>query len=293
MIAVTGASGRLGRLTVRRLLDHVDAAGVTALSRTPDAIADLPVSRRRADFDTPDTLPRAFDGAERLLIISTNVLDPTGRRIRQHTNAVRAAARAGVGHITYVSISRADDPDNPAAMAADHRATELALAASGVPYTVLRNNLYTQLILMGLEGTLATGLLLDNSGHGSIAYVTREDCAAVAAGVLAQGGYEGRRLEVTGPHALTLTDVAALITEFSGVAVRYVPITDEQTVRELVAHGMPVPTARQFATIGTSIRRGYTGAVSTTVEQVTGRPAVSVAQYLAAALGVVDARPDR
>ena len=288
MIAVTGASGQLGRLTVRRLLEHVDAARVVALTRTPDGIDDLPVARRRADFDIPETLARAFDGAERLLIISTNVFDSTGRRIRQHANAVRAAVRAGVGHVVYLSISRADDPGNPAAVADDHRVTELVLASSGLPYTVLRNNLYTQLILMGIDVTLATGRLLDNSGDGAIAYVTREDCAAVAAAVLAAGGYEGQRLEVTGPNALTLADVAALISEFTGVSVRYVPITDEETARELVAHGMPAPAARRFATIGTSIRRGFTGTVTSTVARITGRRPVSVAEFLATALGVTD-----
>jgi NAD(P)H dehydrogenase (quinone) len=288
MIALTGASGQLGRLTARSLLDHVDAARVVALSRTPEALADLAVARRAADFDAPDTLVRAFDGVDRLLIIGTNVLDATGRRIRQHTNAVRAAARAGVGHIIYISISRADDPGNPAAMAADHRATELALADSGVPYTVLRNNLYTQLILVGLDIPLSTGLLVDNNGYGASAYVTREDCAAVAATVLAHGGYEGQRMEVTGPTALTLSDVAALISEFSGLPVQYVPISDEQTVIELVAHGMPAPLARRFATIGTAVRRGYTSTVTDTVKQVTGRAAVSVAEFLATAFAVVD-----
>lgn len=287
MIALTGASGQLGRLTARRLLDHVDAARVVALSRTPEALADLAVASRAADFDTPDTLVRAFGGIDRLLIISTNVFDATGRRIRQHTNAVRAAARAGVGHVIYTSISRADDPRNPAAVAADHRATELALADSGVPYTVLRNNLYAQLILMGLEATLNSGLLVDNNGHGASAYVTREDCAAVAATVLAHGGYQGQRLEVTGPVALTLTDVAALISEFSGLPVRYLPISDEETVIGLVAHGMPAPLARQFATIGASVRHGYTSTVTNTVKQITGQAAVSVAEFLAATFAVV------
>lgn len=280
MIALTGASGQLGRLTARRLLDHVDAARVVALTRTPEAIAGLGVARRLADFDEPAALVRAFDGVERLLIVSTNVLDTTGRRIRQHTNAVRAAARAGVGHIIYTSISRAGDPGNPAAVAADHRATEAALADSGVPYTVLRNYVYTHLIVMGLDVTLSTGLLMDNNGHGACAYVTREDCAAVAATVLARGGYQGQRLEVTGPVALTLADVAALITEFSGIPVRYVPVSDEQIVTDLTANGMPAPLARQFATIGTSIRNGYAGKVTDTVKQITGRAAVSPAEFL-------------
>ncbi|MDT5036317.1 MAG: hypothetical protein QOE03_1502, partial [Micromonosporaceae bacterium] len=174
------------------------------------------------------------------------------------------------------------DPAHPAAVAADHRATETALAESGLAYTVLGNSMYTQLIPMGLDVMLATGMLLDNSDDGATSYVTREDCAAVAAAVLAGGGYEGQRLEVTGPRAVTQAEIAALITEFTGIRVRYRPITDEQTVGDLVAHGMPEPQARLFATIGTSTRNGYTRVVTDVVERITGRRATSVAEFLAA-----------
>jgi NAD(P)H dehydrogenase (quinone) len=295
MIAVTGASGQLGRLTVRMLLERVDAARVVALSRTPEAIAELGVATRMADFDDPDSLVTAFDGAERLLLISTNVFDPAGRRVQHEADAVRAAVKAGVGHVLYTSIACAGDPAHPAAVAADHRATEAALAESGLAYTVLRNSMYTQLILLGLDVVLATGMLLDNSGDGATSYVTREDCAAVAARVLAHGGHEGQRLEVTGPRAVTLAEVAALITELSGVMVRYVPITDDETVADLVAYGMAEPAARMFATIGKSTRDGYTNVVTDVVQRITGREPTSVAQFLAAhfVAGVLDRRPGR
>jgi NAD(P)H dehydrogenase (quinone) len=287
MFAVTGASGRLGRLVVRMLLQHVDAASVLALSRRPGAGRELGVASRLADFDDPDTLRYAFDGVERLMIISTNnILDPTGRRIRQHDNAVRAAARAGVGHVVYSSLSRADDPAHPAVVAADHRATETTLAECGLPHTILGNSMYTELLLMGLDATLAGGLLLDNCGSGASAYVSRADCAAVAAAVLAGGVHVGQRLDVTGPQALTQWEIAALITEFSGVPVRYVPITDEETVAGLMAHGMQETTAQQFATMGRSIREGYTSTVTDVVERTTGRRATSIADFLAAAFEV-------
>jgi NAD(P)H dehydrogenase (quinone) len=282
MIAVSGASGQLGRLTVRLLLERVDAGRVVALSRTPQAVADLGVATREADFDDPVGLVRAFDGAERLLLISTNAFGTSDRGVRQHANAVRAAVEAGVGHVLYTSIPRAGDPTHPAAVAAEHRASEDLLAASGLTYTMLRNSTYTQLILMGIEVVLETGRFLDNSGDGATSYVTREDCAAVAAAVLATGGYEGQRLEVTGPRAFTLAEVAALITEFTGVAVHYVPITDEETVADLVRHGMTETAARLFATIGKSTRDGYTNVVTDVVEQITGRRATSVADFLAA-----------
>jgi NAD(P)H dehydrogenase (quinone) len=286
MIALTGASGRLGRLVARMLIERVDAGRVVALSRTPQALAGIRVATREVDFDHPLTLSRALDGVERLLLISTNILSPPDRRIRQHGNAVRAAASAGVGHVLYTSIARADEETNPASVAADHRATESALAEAGVPFTVLRNSPYTQLVLMGVETMLATGTLLDNNGDGATSYVTREDCAAVAAEILAHGGREGAILEVTGPQALTQFDIAGLITEFSGVPVRYEPISDEATVADLVAAGMGWPEARQFATIGKAIRDGYTSLVTDTVERVTGRPPTSVDAFLESRLAV-------
>jgi NAD(P)H dehydrogenase (quinone) len=142
--------------------------------------------------------------------------------------------------------------------------------------------MFTELILMSLDVMVSTGRLLDNSGDGATSYVTREDCAAVAATVLAHGGYEGQRLEVTGPRALTLAEVTVLVTEFTGIPVSYVPITDEETVAGLVAHGMAEPVARQFATIGRSTREGYTNVVTDVVERITGRRATSVAEFLAA-----------
>jgi NAD(P)H dehydrogenase (quinone) len=134
---------------------------------------------------------------------------------------------------------------------------------------------------MGLETTLATGMLVDNAGQGAVSYVTREDCAAVAARVLAEGGYEGQRLEVTGPQAVTQRDIAALITEVSGVVVRYYPISDEEAVADLVWHGMSEPVARLFASNGRATREGYTDIVTDVVERVTGRAATSVAEVLA------------
>jgi NAD(P)H dehydrogenase (quinone) len=293
MIALTGASGRLGRLVARMLLERIDAGRVVALSRTPAALAGIGVATREADFDQPQALPRALDGVERLLLISTNVLSATDRRIRQHGNAVRAAATAGVGHVLYTSIARADDHDNPASVAADHRATEDALVGSGLPFTVLRNSPYTQLVLMGVETMLATGTLIDNMGDGATSYVTREDCAAVAAEVLAHGGYQGAVLEVTGPHAHTQFDIAALISEFSGTPVQYLPISDEATVADLVAAGMGEPEARQYATIGKAVRHGYTSLVTDVVERVTGSRPTSVAEFLESRLSALTGRAER
>src|SRR2546430_9488415 len=152
-------------------------------------------------------------------------------RVRQHTNAIRAASRAGVEYIGYTSLTGADRPDHPVgAPMADHAATERALAESGLAYTVLRNNLYTDLLLYAARGAVASGVLAGNRGAGASGYVTRDDCAATAAALLVHGGHPGRLLDVTGPASVTDDQVAAMLTEMTGRTVRHQGLTDEQVV---------------------------------------------------------------
>lgn len=281
MIVVSGASGQLGRRVVELLLERVDAAGVVALSRTPERIADLGVPTRPADFDQPDGLARAFDGADRLLLISTDELRP-GYRIRQHRNAVQAAVQAGVGHVLYTSIVRAGEPDHPAFVAVDHRDTEAAIAAAGLPSTILRENIYTDLMVFSVPAAVAGGVLVDNNGDGATGYVTREDIAAVAAAVLAGGGHTGEVLDVTGPEAITHADLAAILADLTGRPVRYQPVSDQDAVAGLSAAGMPEPVAQGYATFGRAARDGWFAGVSDVVARVAGRKPTSVADFLAA-----------
>lgn len=281
MIVVSGASGKLGRRTVEYLRERVDASRIVALSRNPDRIADLGVTTRQADFDEPDGLPQAFDGAERLLLISTDPIEP-GIRTRQHTNAVQAAAKAGVGHAIYTSIVRATEAGNPAIVTGDHAATERALAESGLRYTALRENIYTDMLLGSLPAAVAGGVLASNEGNGAIGYVTRDDIAAVAAALLADGAPEGV-LDLTGPAAVTPSEIADALSEITGKKVRYQPLSDDDFVGGLVQHaGMPEQIARAYATFGQAAREGWLDGVSDTVQRFAGRQPTSVADFLVA-----------
>lgn len=282
MIVVTGASGQLGRRTVEYLRDRTDAARVRALSRTPAQVADLGVTTGRADFDDPDGLPRAFDGAERLLVISTDEMGLDGRRITQHTNAIQAAAKAGVGHVIYTSVVHATDPDNPSPVAQEHGATERALVDSGLPYTVLRANWYTDVLLWLAPDAVAGGVLADSSGDGATSYVTRDDLAAVAAALLAGGGHQGETLDVTGPAAVTPAEVAAILTEVTGVRVAYQALADDEVVSAMVAQGQPEPMAQVFAASYRAVREGWHDPVSDVVARVAGRSPTPVADFLSA-----------
>ncbi|WP_420802584.1 NAD(P)H-binding protein [Streptomyces cavernae] len=280
MIAVTGASGNLGSLTVRHLIQRTDAARVLALSRTPERSAGLGVKICHGDFDEPDTLVRALDGVERLLIISIGTDD----RLPKHARAIDAAAKAGVGHVVFTSITRAGDPGHPNPLVPDYGATERMLANSGLPFTVLRFNVWVEMLtLIGVAPrAVATGVLPSNSRDGRIGHLTRDDSAAVAAAVLAEGGSQGEILEVTGPEAVTDTDIAAALTEATGHRVRCEDVSDAEHPQRLVDQGISEHFAHGWSTAGIAKRNGWYDITTHTVQRLTGEPATPLTDYFAA-----------
>lgn len=285
-IVITGAAGQLGRKVVTELKGRVDASSIVALSRDPAKLADLDVPTRYADFDDPSSLAAAFAGAERLLIIST---DKVGARLAQHVNAVNAAAAAGVGHVFYTSAPRATDEGHPALVVPEHRGTEEALAASGLPYTALRNNIYTEMLLPSLPQILASGVHAANSGAGGTSYVTRADLAAATAAILADPADPGRVLELTGPAAVTGPELAAILSGISGKEIRFEALTDEQLSAGLAAAGLPPAAVEVVVSFGRATREGYLDLVTDVVERYLGRKLTSVANFLAANVAAVAA----
>jgi NAD(P)H dehydrogenase (quinone) len=281
-IAITGASGHLGRLTAEALLDRATPSDIVLVTRSPDALADLAERGavvRAADFEDPASLPRAFEGVERLLLISASFF---GVRVPQHRAAIDAAAAAGVRSVAYTGGANPSH-SNPAVAMRDHRETEEALLASGLSWTFLRNGIYAESLLNGVGAVLATGKLVTNAADGRTAYVSRGDCAAAAAVVLTTDGHEGKAYDITSPDALSAADVAALLSELSGRPVEPVYLSDDDWVATMVEHaGMPEPLARDIATFGIAARQGYLGAVSTTVAELTGREPASVREVLEA-----------
>ena len=278
--AVTGASGQLGRLVAEELLARVAPEQVVLISRSTDKLADFAArgaQTRVGDFDRPETLAAAFAGVDRLLVIST---DAVGARLDGHLAAVRAAAEAGVRHLLYTSITRPES-SNPAAVVPDHVATEQALRDSGVTTTFLRNNVYADFQLDGLRQAAATGQLVTNTGDGRVAYVTRADCAAVAAAALAGDHTEDTVLDVSGPTALAAADLAAIASRLGDREVQVVDVDDAAYAAGLIEHaGLPAPVADLLTSFGTSARLGYGDVVTDVVERFTGRPAASLESLL-------------
>ena len=209
MYAITAANGQLGRLVIERLLETVPAVQVVAAVRDPgkaDALRAEGVAVRKADYDRPETLPRALAGVDRLLLISGTEI---GRRTTQHRAVIDAAKGAGVGLIAYTSLLHADT--SPLSVAPEHRDTEAALAASGVPHVILRNGWYTENRLAALPAILRDGVVAGAAGNGCQSSATRADYADAAVAALTGEGRAGRTYELAGDEAWSLPELAAEI----------------------------------------------------------------------------------
>ncbi len=287
VLLVTGASGHLGRRVIELLLE-ARAGTIIAATRTPEKLADFSaqgVLVRQADFNDPASLSEAFAGVDRLLLISTDVLGEPGLRLRQHRAAIKAAQEAGVSHVVYTSLV-GPGPDSPVLFAPDHYGTETALADSTLDWTVLRNNIYAEILLGSLGQAMQTGQLFSAAAQGKTAYVTREDCARAAAAALASS-FNGRRtLDITGPEALSQADLAALATQIAGKPITYVPLELEQLIQGMVGAGLPQPIAETYASIDTAMAQGQFDVVSKGVEELTGTKPASVIEFLTAQLAV-------
>jgi NAD(P)H dehydrogenase (quinone) len=281
-LLVTGASGNLGKAVVAELR-RLGAKKVIAATRTPGKhreLAALGVEEREADFDRPETLQAAFRGVERLLLISTDSLHAPHVRIKQHRAAIHAAVNAGVEHIVYTSLPNAHPTEGPS-IPDDHFWTEAALFESGINWTILRNNLYAEVILRFAQFALKTGKLVSATQSQGRSYVTREDCARTAAAALLNS--TGKAIcDVTGPASVTHEQIAGILSRLSGKSIQHVNVTPEEVEKGLVAAGIPPFAARGVRGLDEEAARGYQAIVTPTVSNFTGRAPMSVEKFLQA-----------
>lgn len=283
MIVVTGASGQLGRLVIQSLLKTVPAAGIVAAVRQPAAVADLAalgVQVRQADYTQPATLDAAFQGATKVLLISSSAV---GERVAQHANVIDAARRAGVALLAYTSLLHADT--SPLGLAEEHRATEALLKASGVPHVLLRNGWYTENYLASLPAVLQHGAMIGSAGEGRIASAARADYAEAAAAALTRDGQAGQVHELAGDTAYTLAEFAAEVGRQTGRTIPYVNLPEADYRSALLGAGLPAPIAQLLADsdVGASQDGLFDGGQR--LGQLIGRPTAALAGMVAAALG--------
>jgi NAD(P)H dehydrogenase (quinone) len=283
MIAVTGATGHLGRLIIQNLLDRGVAPGrIVVLARSPEkahGLAARGVQVRQADYEVPETLVPALKGVEKLLFVSGS---EAGQRIPQHRNLVDAARQAGVRLIAYTSIVKADT--SGMRLAVEHRATEEMIRESGIPFVFLRNSWYLENYTGNLASTVEHGVLLGSAGDGRVSAATRADFAAAAAEVVAGSGHENRTYELGGDVSFTLSELAETISRESGRPVEYRDLPEEAYARALAGFGMPEPFARVLADSDQGIARGELFTDSGDLRRLIGRPTTTPAEAVAAAL---------
>jgi NAD(P)H dehydrogenase (quinone) len=282
-LLVTGASGQLGRLVLEHLLaGAAKGRPIVAATRSPEKLAGFAargVQVRAANFDDPATLAPAFRGVERALIVSTDALDRPGHRMEQHLAAVRAAKAAGVAHVVYTSLVH-PDPDSLVTIAPDHFQTEQVIAESGLGHTVLRNNLYTDYLVPGVAYAVKSGKIANAYGAGKVGYVTREDCARAAAFALGAPFTGKAVLDVTGPEAITQTELAAIVSKVTGRRVEYAAIDRDMALKAYIGAGLPAPVAELMVSFDLAGAAGQLAAASSAVLELTGTPPTSVADFL-------------
>ncbi|HJQ34125.1 MAG TPA: SDR family oxidoreductase [Pyrinomonadaceae bacterium] len=275
-IAITGATGQLGRLVVEKLKAKVPASEIVALARTPEKASGLGVEAREADYERPETLERALKGVDTLLLVSSNEV---GKRAAQHRNVIEAAKKAGVGRVVYTSLLHADT--SPLDLAEEHLATEGALKASGLAFTILRNGWYTENYTGSIAGALAGGAFIGSAGEGRVSSATREDFAEAAVAALVGEGHEGKTYELAGDDAWTLSDLAAEISKQTGREIPYKNLPESDYAAALKGFGVPEAWAGAIAGWDTGASRGALYDEGRQLSALIGRPTTPLSTAVA------------
>lgn len=279
--AVTGASGRLGRLVVQGILARgVRPADVVAVARTPGKAADLArrgVQVRQADYSRPPSLGPALAGVDRLVLVSGN---EAGQRVTQHASVIEAARMAGVSRIVFTSMLNADSTTSP--VADDYRDSERVLREAGVPFTVLRNGLYSERYTGRLSEYLQAGEIVGAAGAGRISAATRHDYAAAAAAALLLDETGNRIYELGGP-AFSLPELVRAISEVTGVQVMYRDMPAGEYAVALQRAGLDQATAGFVAAVDASIARGELETSSADLTNLLGQAPADLAEAVRAA----------
>jgi len=281
-ILVTGASGHLGRLVVASLLARgVVPADIRAGARDTAAIADLAalgVQTVRLDYTDAASVASAVDGVDRVLLVSGSEV---GQRVAQHAAVISAAAEAGVAQLVYTSAPRATTSD--LVLAPEHKATEEAIAASGLPATILRNNWYTENYVGNVAQVAGSGVLSGSAGDGRVASASRADFAEAAAVVLTTDGHIGQVYELGGDVAWSFDDLAAALGEVAGREVVYTPLTTEEHAAQLAGFGLDEGTIGFVTALDANIRDGALAEVTGDLSRLIGRPTTPLLEGLRAA----------
>ncbi|MFF0158674.1 SDR family oxidoreductase [Streptomyces sp. NPDC005263] len=280
-IVVTGATGHLGRHVVEQLLEKVPADQITAVVRNAEKAADFAargVKIALADYNNPASLDGLFASGDKVLLVSGNEFDKG--RVQQHQGVIAAAKAAGVALLAYTSA-----PGSlTAALADDHRGTEEALLASGVPYVLLRNGWYHENYTENLAPVLEHNAVVAAAGEGRVSSAARADYAAAAVAVLTGEGHENKTYELGGDEAWSFAEYAAELSRQTGKEIAYSPVSVEAFTGILTGAGLPEPFAAILAGVDASIEKGELVVSTGDLSRLAGRPTTPLSEAIATAL---------
>ncbi|WP_347557061.1 SDR family oxidoreductase [Robbsia sp. KACC 23696] len=282
MIAVTGANGNLGRLVITGLMKAIPADHIVACVRRPAEVDDLRalgVRIRNADYDLPETLDAAFEGVEKVLLISA--VQP-GERLRQHKAVIDAAKRGGVKLIAYTSMLRADT--SSLSLAGEHKATENYLKDSGLDFVLLRNGWYLENHTAALVPALAHGAIIGCAGAGRFASASRDDYAGAAVAVLTQPGHTNRTYELVGDYAYSMTEFATEVSRQSGKTIVFNNLPPADYEGALTGLGLPKMIIDVLIDADVKSSQGELDSSARDLAKLLGRNTTPFSEAIAAAL---------
>ena len=281
-IAITGATGQLGNLVIEQLLQLTAAQNIVALVRKIDKAEHFKVQGiepREFDYDRPETLVPALLGIDKLLLISANEI---GRRTPQHQAVIDAAKVAGVPYLAYTSLLRADT--SPLGLAQEHRETEKLIQDSGITYTFLRNNWYSENYLAGVAHTIEIGTLFGAAKDGRISSASRIDYAEAAAKVLNSTCHENKTYELAGSESFSLSDLATFIGQAVNKDIIYQNLSAEEYTQGLTQAGLPAGLVDVIVDADIQTIQGAMYSDSKDLEQLIGHKTTSIQDAIKAAL---------
>ena len=283
MILITGANGYFGKATIDFLLmkgmQPADIAGLVRNEEKAQELRDKGAQVRIGDYINYDSLVNAFQGIDKLLLVSgTDV----AQRSHQHENVIRAAKKAGIKHLLYTSFERKNESENSpiASVAASHLNTERAIRESGLTYTIFRNNLYMEYLPLFLgEKVLEVGVYFP-AGDGKAAIASRTDMAEATANVLATSGHENKDYHMSNTEEVSFGDIAEILSSISGRKVPYISPDTNTYIETLVSSGVPKEMAQVSAAFGEAIKQGELSPETKDLEQLLGRMPTNIKEYL-------------
>lgn len=276
MILITGATGQLGTAVIEHLLKLIPAEQIAGLVRNEQKAAGLKaqgIELRFGDYDDPDSLRRAMQGIDKVLLISGGEAE---NGLEQHYQVIDAAKAAGVSCLAYTGRSLKDREQLANQLMQRHFQTEDYLKASGLNYVLFRNALYMD-VLPGFVGkqVFETGIQLP-AGEGKVAYALREEMGEAIAKVLTTDTGAERIYQFTGPDAFSFADIASALSELSGQAVTYTALEPEDYAARMAERGLPPALIQKIAGFLADIAQGQEATVTEDLEQILGRQPASL-----------------